>query len=499
MGQGWYSVLVQKWTILIGQFRFGATMAFTLTTPLDPARGSISRQLVHQLRYAIVSQALMPGDQLPASRRLAKELGVARGTVSAAMDDLIAEGLLETRPGAGTYVAMDAWVSNTTSLIAPSLHLTPKLSVLPDVDTEHPCEVDFRPCRPSLEAFPQQLWRRCLAAAGNQTLSADYSDPQGELVLRSTIAQYLRRSRGLSCDASNILITNGSVQAMYLVAKLFIEPGDSVLFEDPGYPLARQTFELAGANIVPACVDSDGVNPSNFPDKNVNLRLVYVTPSHQFPTGGRLSLGRRRALIQWAEQHQALILEDDYDGEFRYDVAPLAPLATLANRSVIYCGTFSKSLSPQLRLGFAVAPSKTITQLAQIRCVHEYAPNTPMQLALAKFIADGHFETHLHRTKRIYAGKRKMVVESIAQSRWAATVTGLASGLHVVVELDGNICASSLAQAAASQGVQVVPVSRYRIGETQRDNTLVLGYAEPSLTQIRQGIETLAKLSNASD
>lgn len=474
-------------------------MAFTLKSPLDSAQGSMSKQLVHQLRQGIASQALQPGDRLPASRSLANDLGIARGTVTAAMDHLIAEGLLETRPGAGTYVAKDALAGSSSSPIATSLHLTPKLPLLPKVDPEQTYDIDFRPCRPSLEAFPQQLWRRCLAAAGNQPLAADYAEPQGELVLRDTIAGYLRRARGLSCDASNVLVTNGSIHAMHLLAKLFIRPGDSVLFEDPGYPLARQTFELAGANILATSVDTDGVNPNDFPKNTDNLRLVYVTPSHQFPTGGRLSLERRRALIRWAEQHQALIVEDDYDGEFRYDAAPLAPLATLDNRCVIYCGTFSKTLSPQLRIGFAIAPSETIAQLAQIRFVQEYAPNTPMQLALAKFISDGHFEAHLHRTKRLYANKRQAVVEAIAQQHWAATVTGLASGLHVVVELGNNISAIRLAAAAAAEGIQVEPLSRYDIDKPLLDNAMVLGYAQPSLNQIREGIKTLAKLSKTLD
>lgn len=467
-------------------------VSWSLKRDLKRDSGELSKQLVEQIRRAIVDGELQPGDRLPASRLLARELHVARGTVTTALETLVAEGLLEPRAGSGTYVSDDAARCAEPSQPVAQQPMA-KLPVIlqPAVDTVLDASIDFRPCRPSLEAFPIAVWRRCLAAAGSAPPSPDYGDPRGDIRLRQTLVDYLRRARGLVFDVEQIIITNGAVHAMHLLAATCLDRRSKVVAENPGYRLARQSFEVAGATLIPCPVDDAGLVVERLPKRASQVRLVCVTPSHQFPTGGRLSLGRRRDLISWAEQRDALIIEDDYDGEFRYDIAPLAPMAAMSNGCVVYCGTFSKSMFPGLRIGFAVAPKRLIDALAAYRSIAEYAPNTVMQTALVHFIEAGHYDRHVHTMRRIYARKRKALADALSQSSFAAELKGLDSGLNACVRLRPGLTGTQLSASALKLGIDLPPIRHFAIDDSVADDSVVFGYAGLSLEQIERGVALL--------
>lgn len=469
--------------------------ALTAHWNLDAERGKLSAQLADHIRKSIICGQIKPADKIPPTRQLSQELGVARGTVTTAIEMLVAEGLLDARIGSGTYVSIDA--SYLTNETRPALETTlplPRRICEPNIDTSAPGKIDFSPCRPSLEGFPVQDWQRCLASANSHIPSADYGDPRGDEKLRLVIAEYLRRSRGLTLSPEQILITNGTVEAMYLLSELYLDKTSKVIVENPGYPLAQQALALSGAKIIPCSVDENGLVIDSLPRDKGNYKFVYVTPSHQFPTGSRLSLGRRHALIHWAEQRGALIVEDDYDGEFRYDVPPLPALASMPNSCVIYCGTFSKTMFPGLRVGFVAASPQLIRHISDFRTILGYMPSSVTQAGLAKFIEDGHYERHIHRMRRLYASKRKVLSKALSDFMPSARIKGLDSGLNALVELGAGQSATTVSNKAKQAGIIVQPLQRYMIGTDDRDNSLILGYAKPSIDEITQGIKTIGNL-----
>ncbi|MEZ5920094.1 MAG: PLP-dependent aminotransferase family protein [Parvularculaceae bacterium] len=447
-------------------------------------RGGLALSLAARLRMAIETGEIRSGERLPASRKLSQALGVSRGTVSTAIETLIAEGLLETRIGAGTFVA-----SGATSPRKPPADQAVALPWFkepeaPNIDEVNPTKMDFRPCRPSLEAFPMQIWKRCVAQAASLRPSPDYSSPLGDEALRKEICLYLRRARGLQCDPGQLIVTNGALNAMHLVSTLCIRPGTKVIVEDPGYPLARQVFASCGAEIIPLPVDNEGLCVDLLPKRAGKIAFVCVTPSHQFPTGNRLSLARRHALINWAERNGVFVIEDDYDGEFRYDVPPLSPLAAMDNGCVLYVGTFSKTMFPGLRIGFAVGPKPLIEAMARNRAFAEYAPNDLNQRALLNFIQDRHYERHVQRMRRIYSEKRRCLVDAISRDNKDAWIGGLESGLNALLTLKAGVSARKVSETLKSRGALVPTLARYSVSTDIEDSALVIGYAAPTLQQI---------------
>jgi len=445
-----------------------------------------------QLREAIDRGELRPGDRLPPSRILAAELKIARGTVTNAIEQLLAEGLLEARIGSGTFVSEAANWSNPEqskqASSSPHMLLEPPKA---DIDVPVTAQTDLRPCRPSLELFPMTVWRRCVADAASAIPSSDYGDPCGDPLVRTEISDYLRRARGMVADPDQIIITNGAVHAMHLLARLYLDDSCVATVENPGYPLARQVLASTGASIRYCPVDEDGVVPGGLTNMNPAPSIIYTTPSHQFPIGSRLSLSRRRELVGLAEQFDALIIEDDYDGEFRYDVSPLPPMHTMAPERVVYCGTFSKTMFPGLRIGFAVAHSKVIEAMASLRAISEYAPSETLQRALARFIGGGDYERHILRMRRLYASKRKIVTEGL-DSRRARTI-GLESGLSALIEIDPAVRVAELSAELLAQGIAVPALSRYDFTGKDHRNALVLGYAEPATNKLENAVETIAR------
>ena len=464
--------------------------------PLDPT--NLAGDFASQLRLMISDGRLNSGDKLPATRKLSAELGVARGTIISGLETLIAEGFLDSRHGSGTYVSesLKPASTNADETVTPPLGFS---SILPAIDETFSERLNFQACRPSMEAFPLQAWRKAMADAASQRPIADYGDPQGEPELRIAIASYLCRARGLDVNPDQILITNGAVQAIHLIARQYLQSGDCVAFEDPGYPLARQIFTLQGADVLAMSIDNDGAKVEELSKATKKPKLVYVTPSHQFPTGARLSLDRRQNLIEWATQNNALILEDDYDGEFRYDIAPLPPMAAMtASGFVLYLGTFSKTMFPGLRLGYAAGNKEIIKRLTALRVALDYQTPATTQIALAKFISNSEFERHIHRMRRIYSKKRSALKQAIEETNFPGALCGINSGLNGLIELNTDLSASNISARARLEGMIVPPISRYNQYQTATDDALVFGYAARKEDEIALGITKLANIIESS-
>jgi len=465
--------------------------------PLQRGTTPLAQQLAAHIRNLVSDGKLQRGDRLPASRLIAKELGVARGTVSDAVETLIAEGVLEGKQGAGTFVVIEPRVLSPARLhLAAHREVPLNPAPEPDIDAQTEVLIDLRPCRPSVAEFPVQAWRRCMSLAASAPLSSDYGDSQGSYRLRTAICDYLRRARGLRSEPEDLIITNGSVHAMHLLTLAFLNTRSTVYFEDPGYPLARQTFASSGATIAPCSVDRDGLLLESLGSRHRGSALVYVTPSHQFPLGSRLSITRRQQLVAWSDKHNALIAEDDYDGEYRYDVPPLAPIYSLAPERVVYFGTFSKTLFPDLRIGFAVAPRPILDVMRRYRTIFEYNGNSQIQHALATFIENGSFERHILKMRRVYSKKRAAVQERISKEIRTAHVTGINSGLSFTLELDESVDAHQVHRQLTTRGVLLPTISRYCANQKHKVNGLVFGFAEPSIDQLDQGLDQLIAVLN---
>ncbi|WP_354000937.1 MocR-like pyridoxine biosynthesis transcription factor PdxR [Pseudomonas sp. FEMGT703P] len=474
---------------------------------LDPQRG-LARQLYQALRERILDGRLQRRTRLPASRDLANLLGISRNTVTRAFDQLYAEGYIEGRIGAGTYVAelsgatrptpapsAQAQLSGSTQSAALQLlqnhHLNPPLSGPPRA---------FRVGVPAFDLFPFETWARLSARFWRKPSPArlGYGDPAGDWQLRELIAAYLRNSRGLHCDPAQIIVTNGAQQAISLCAQLLVTPGARVAVENPGYRAAGHALAIAGAQLCGVAVDGEGLNTAAL-EQIEECRLVYVTPSHQYPTGVTLSLARRLQLLEWAERNNGLIIEDDYDGEYRYSGTPLAPLAALDRQGrVLYVGTFCKIAFPALRLGYLVLPPVLAEAFAQRRALDIRHSEIGTQAVLAEFIAAGHFQRHIRRMRTAARSRRDALLAG-----WPADVTGCAplpvveAGLHLCVRVDSLARERELISAAERVGVEISALSSYwlpdsRTPEDQRAG-LVLGFAAVPEAQISEALRALRR------
>ena len=471
----------------------------------------LSQQIYQAFRRAILAGEMAPAVRLPSTRALGLELGVSRNAVLLAYEQLLAEGYAEGRAGSGTYVAAALPESPRVSrprrgarrAVRPGRlsRYGRRLAELPPPSPtwslEQPLPYDFRYGVPSTDDFPHTIWRG-IVSRRNRAGSLEgmaYGPPEGHAPLRQALAAYLRRARGIVCDHDQIIIVNGSQQALDLTARVLLDPGDHVVIEDPQYQGARRVLAAAGALAVPVPVDADGLDVARIPRRSAAARLAYVTPSHQFPTGVVMSLARRLALLEWAERAGAYIVEDDYDSEYRYEGRPIEAVQGLdpAGR-VIYMGTFSKVLFPALRLGYLVLPPPLVEPFTAAKWLTDRHTATLEQEVLAEFVADGHFERHLRRARTRNASRRKALLASL-QDHLAdrVEIMGANAGVHLVVWLRdvpprglGRVIAG-----AADAGVGVYPVAPYYI-EPPRRAGLILGYASLTEREIRTGIGRLA-------
>ena len=460
----------------------------TVEPPLVIDRGGpapMAVQITGQLRAAVAGNRLQAGERLPSSRSLAASLGVSRTVVTDAYLQLFAEGWLEGRHGSGTYVAQGA-AGGREMLARPRPPGAPgqagpqaqQRDGGPAARDEGAPVTEMRPGIPWVAGIDQAAWRRAWRRAGDAAPSL-WPDPRGLPSLREALCGYLRRTRGLDCTPDHILITRGVASGLSLLAAALLRPGERAGLEEPGYPVGRAILAGRGAQVVPCPVDSHGLVTGRLPG---DLRLVYSTPAHQYPLGGRLPVPRRQELVAWARATGALVVEDDYDSEFRYDVAPLPALYGLDPDMVAYLGTTAKTLTPSLGVGWLLARPGLISRLADTRESLGDRTGEAAQRALLAMIETGDLDRHVRRMRREYARRRDAIVTALGDPAVPATLRGDTAGLHVVLELHGG-SEDEVAAAALARGVKVHTLRRYFAGPVTAQG-LVLGYGGLSLAQV---------------
>lgn len=479
-----------------------AKLAPDLSIPLildRAARSPLQQQVCAQLRQAIVDRRLAAGTRLPSTRALALALGVSRTVTSAAYDELFAEGYLEARQGSGTYVGSDLpplLPRRRLALDAPPRWLgkAPPGPWDEAAVSSASQAIEFRLGTPSTASLPPRVWHETWRAVTHNLLPNAYGPPNGDPALRAALAFYLGRSRGIACEPEDLLITAGATHALDLIARATLTVGAGVGFEEPGYPAARRILQARGGQIVPVPIDDDGLQVERLPRGAASPLLVYATPSHQYPLATRLSAARRLALLCWAETNDSLIVEDDYDSEFRFDIAPLPALASLDSASrVAYIGTFSKVLSPALRVGYLVAPPLLRQRIEQIKYLTDEYVSLPLQQMLSAFISNGHLDRHVRRMRQLYAQKRHTLAQTLAPIAALAQLRGLEAGLHAYLELRADLNAAVVAQLARKRGVLVTTLDAYYFGIPDRTGVL-LGYGDLELHDIIRGATILREV-----
>jgi GntR family transcriptional regulator/MocR family aminotransferase len=510
--------------------------------PLIADRASaapLAGQISAQLQAAVTGGVLRAGDRLPSSRDLAASLGVSRTVVTNAYARLFAEGWLEGRHGSGTYVAdvaqpvLAPGTAGSQGRAAASgrgsapaaVHRGFERTLVSPRPTEHRELIDLQPGISWAAGIDPAAWRRAWRQAGAH-LPSRMPDPYGLPELREAVAAYLRRSRGLTVTPAQVLITQGVSSGLALLADALLTPGDKAGIEDPGYPTGREVLHRAGARVAPCRVDQHGIVPEELPP---DLRLLYTTPAHQYPLGGRLPVNRRQALIAWARAAGAIIVEDDYDSEFRYDVGPLPALHSMDPDVIVYLGTASKALASAFGAGWLVAPPDLVDAMAALRPRLGVRIPEPVQHAMLALLRSGDLERHVRRMRLEYARRRSALVEGLtgaatadagaadadagaaAAGSAAATAAGHrdeagaghgglpfrllgdTAGLHVVLELPAGLPVGPLIEAAAERGVAAYSLDRYFAGEPTV-NGLIIGYGTATLAEIRRAAAVLAAL-----
>ena len=462
----------------------------------------LSIQIVSQLRTAMTDGRLAAGERLPSTRALAATLGISRTVVTGAYAQLFAEGWIEGRHGSGTYVADGAGRAGTEDGAVRAAHAPAGRwpLALEGTGAGGPV-IELRPGIPWVAGIDRAAWRRAWRIAGAEVPSAA-PEPQGSAALRGALTGYLRRSRAVRCAPEQVMVTRGVAGSLGLIAAALLRPGDLVGVEEPGYPTARAVFAAHGARTVTCPVDADGLVTDALP---AGLRLMYTTPAHQYPLGGRLPVPRRRALIAWARSTGALIIEDDYDGEFRYDVGPLPALFGLDPGVVVYLGTTTKVLTPALRVGWLVAGPDLVARLAEAAAgLGEWAGG-PAQRAVLSLITTGDLERHIRRMRHEYARRRRAMTGVLGAGSMAGVggaggagaagrLLGEEAGMHMVLRTDRD--AEDIAVAAWQRGVAVATLARYFAGPVTV-NGLVLGYGGAGSGEIARACRVLAGLDAA--
>ncbi len=460
---------------------------------------SQQRRLYHCLREAILRGQCKAGSALPGSRSLAAELKVARNTVLYAYEQLITEGLLLST-GRTTVVATNlpmVMPSAADTDIAKSWPLSARAQLTPWPSDPHGAFTAFMSGVPALSHFPVASWRRCLERVWREINfhQLDYANAAGEPVLRAAIAEHLTSTRGVVCSAAHIFITDGTQQSLGICAHALASAGDSVWIENPGYGGAFQALKAAELTVRGIAVDAEGISPTQYEWEQFTPKLIYTTPSHQFPLGSVMSIARRFELIEAARKYGALIIEDDYDSEFRRDGPPLPALQGLvADAPVIYLGTFSKTLFPALRIGYMVVPKGLAEPFSRMLKLGHLRGRSADQLALAEFLRAGHFASHLKKMRRLYAVRRDALVAAINKHLGhIATIHGGSSGIHLTIMLPASLDDVRISDAALAQGIYTQPLSRVATGSVLC-NGLMLGYAQVPEGEMEKYIRILANV-----
>ncbi|MFT7243286.1 MAG: GntR family transcriptional regulator/MocR family aminotransferase [Candidatus Azotimanducaceae bacterium] len=478
-----------------------------INLPLD-GQDSLQQQIYRALKLNISTGRMSAGSRLAPSRMLAAELAVSRNTVVAAYEQLCAEGYAETRQGSGTFVSA-VQVEPVQSLLKEIEPLwseySKRVAEVPDQSlfraSRAKLRYDFLYGEPGYLDVPIEQWARIIGkkARGLTEAQLGYAPAGGLPILRKVLAEYLQRSRGVSCDPEQVMIVQGTQEAIELVTRAFVEPGSIAVIEEPHYRGFERCLRAAGADIVAVPVDDAGLQTSVL--KTIeHARVAYTTPSHQFPTGSVFSLQRRLALLDWAAANQTVILEDDYDGEFRYEGRPIPSMQSLDRRGcVIYAGTASKVLFPSLRLGWMVVPKAMVPMFQRMKAMSDRNCSTLEQLAFAEFISDGYLERHIHRARKKHRVRRAVLLDTLQRELGdLAEVIGTHAGIHILLRLKKVSVANidTLIQQAAINGVGVYSAAPYYLKPPSYVE-LLLGYASLTPAQIKTGIRKLAGVVRA--
>jgi GntR family transcriptional regulator / MocR family aminotransferase len=469
-----------------------------------PVRMPNHRRVYEMIRRAITEQVLPSGSRLPSTRSLADDLNVSRNTILAAFDQLLDEGYVAARTGSGTYVVYKQSddFTKTTHTIKPSetegnLGLSKRGLAASDSISAHEVQ-PFTPGDDDYSRFPVELWRRLLNRHWRALDPAllDSSHDGGYWPLRQSIADYLRVSRAVNLTVDQVLITSGTQQSIDLCARLLTDHNDCVWVENPCYWAARRVLEVNGLQLHPVPVDNEGMAP-NTVDYRVTPRLIYTTPSHQYPKGMVMSYGRRRLLLDYAQNSGAWIIEDDYDSEFRFEGRPISSLQGMDQHGrVLYLGTFSKVMYPGIRLGYMVIPPQLVEAFKNGLYELQRPGQVMIQAALADFIEEGHFASHIRRMRQTYAERRRLLQTALAPiANVGARLSPVDSGLHLVVEFDAHIDDVRVSEMAAEQDLRVYPLSNYCVG-AQREKGLIIGYAYAATENIAEYGAVLAEVIN---
>ncbi|GAA4336255.1 PLP-dependent aminotransferase family protein [Variovorax defluvii] len=441
------------------------SLSYATLLKLDRAQATpLYQQICERFRGAIEQGLLQPGERLASARSLAGELGVARGTVELAYAELAGQGYLEARGQAGTVVS-PALPQRRPSRSAAPARREPSPPALVPAPPPGPFQLGL----PALDAFPRKLWTR-LAARRARSLGLDdlhYGDPAGHAPLREAIAAHLRVARGVACSPAQVIVTAGHRASIALVARTLLAPGERVWLEDPGFPQAREVLQGAGQRVVPVSVDEDGLCVARGRQRAPDARLAVVTPSHQAPLGHAMSMARRLELLAWAQSARAWIVEDDYDGEYRYAGHPLPALKSLDRRErVLYAGTFSKVLYPGLALAYLVVPAPLAERFARAAGVASNGCPALIQAVVCDFMREGHFARHIKKMRLLYARRRALLAAELQRAFGDAVRVELRSGgMHLIARFEGLGNDRALGRRALAAGLQCAPLSeRYMAG-----------------------------------
>ncbi|GAA3406056.1 PLP-dependent aminotransferase family protein [Paenibacillus hodogayensis] len=451
----------------------------------------LTAQVYGQMRSRILRQELAEGERLPSSRELATRIGVSRNVVLEAYERLAAEGFVEGRPQSGTYVAPGSSFERHKETERKNAFS----AVAGTGSGVEDAAIDFRAAHPAADYFPRTVWGRlakevCLDAPERVF---GYTRAEGVPELRSVLARYLLQARGVRCHPDQIVITSGATQALHLITELLSgQTSGCVAVEDPVTDEMRAIFTYAGSTVLPVPVDDKGMIPEELP-ANEKPDFIFVIPSHQFPLGGTMPIQRRIQLLEYARLRDCYIVEDDYDSEFTYEGTAVHSMQGLEPERVVYVGTFSKILSPALRIGYAVLPERLIPEYRRLKWFADRHTSALEQLILARFMEEGYFERHIRRMKKIYRQRREALVRSLRQELPQAKILGQSAGMHLVVELPDTRFTRELLEGIRAEGVQVYAVEHYALRPGRHERQIVMGYGGLTAELIREGVVRLRR------
>src|SRR3984885_7725593 len=465
----------------------------------------LHRQIYDAFRAMILERRLQPGQQIPSTRALADELGISRIPVLGAYAQLLAEGYIESRSGAGTFVtnslsdqfhsARPAVATVVNDAASDAISRVSRLLPLEGTPWFRGSGA-FSVGQIAYDHFPFRVWSDLVTyhARRVRASSMNYSDPMGSEEFREVIAAYLRTARAVRCEASQIMVVNGSQHALDLSARVLLDPDSPVWIEEPGYEFLRHTLTLSGCRLVPVPVDAEGLDVAAGIRLCPNARVACVTPSHQYPLGATMSTARRLQLLEWAHSSDAWIVEDDYESEYRYESMPIASMQGLdPGARVIYIGTFSKTLFPSLRLGYMVIPPSLVSRFRAVRQANDMCPSHLYQAALTDFINGGHFTRHIRKTRQLYAERRNALTQALRKEFGSGIeILGAEAGMHLVITLPPGLSDQKISAQAAQEGLWLWPLSAAYVGTNVRQG-FILGFGGTKADEMHHQVRRLRK------